>query len=217
MLSPLAAVLDPNGDDCIVCEDRLRCMELLPCGHFILCARCCAAVCASANPCCPICRTVIRSTVAIAQVCSDQIDSTATAAPAASSSDVMQQHHQQATHRCVCVLSLDRQQQVGHFPLLVCLMDATSRSTIADMVEKIHMLGAAIRTHILWGFVQRLVRSELYFLLLHVVEYEHHRHYPSSKLRRKYALCVALDMLNSMGKFLQFRALLLPKRCSRQR
>ena len=51
-----------EGDDdelmCVVCMERERTVFLQPCGHVILCSRCCDEVLAKSSLC-PICRTQV--------------------------------------------------------------------------------------------------------------------------------------------------------------
>ncbi|KAG1653270.1 hypothetical protein FOA52_002730 [Chlamydomonas sp. UWO 241] len=51
-------------DECIVCIDRPRSVTLLPCGHRVLCAACCADVrdVPKGNGLCPVCCEKIKST-----------------------------------------------------------------------------------------------------------------------------------------------------------
>ncbi|KAG1656123.1 hypothetical protein FOA52_007822 [Chlamydomonas sp. UWO 241] len=48
-------------DECTVCMDRPCSVTLLPCGHRVLCAACCAGV-RSGNGKCPVCRQGIERT-----------------------------------------------------------------------------------------------------------------------------------------------------------
>eukprot|EP00798_Chlamydomonas_sp_ICE-L_P026180 gene26180-biopygen20654 len=57
--------MEPSGGDddddelmCVVCMERERTVFLQPCGHVILCSRCCDEVLAKSSLC-PICRTLV--------------------------------------------------------------------------------------------------------------------------------------------------------------
>ncbi|KAG1659302.1 hypothetical protein FOA52_003658 [Chlamydomonas sp. UWO 241] len=51
-------------DECTVCMDQPRSVTLLPCGHRVMCAACCAGVRAG-NGTCPVCRQIIERTVTV--------------------------------------------------------------------------------------------------------------------------------------------------------
>jgi hypothetical protein len=49
---------------CIVCQDRKRCVIILPCRHLCLCTQCCSII-EREHGSCPVCRQDIRRTMKI--------------------------------------------------------------------------------------------------------------------------------------------------------
>lgn len=62
-------VRDPslNGSDtyCVICQERVKCILLLPCRHLCLCLECASELRHYYNDLCPICRTDIATTMKV--------------------------------------------------------------------------------------------------------------------------------------------------------
>ena len=52
-------------DECSVCMDAPASFAFIPCGHRIVCEKCCDSVCASDDARCPRCRESVSSTMRI--------------------------------------------------------------------------------------------------------------------------------------------------------
>jgi hypothetical protein len=62
---PTKVFTDENEPDCLICLDEHKEVVFVPCGHYCLCQNCIAKLTAihGAQRKCPVCRTVIQSTV----------------------------------------------------------------------------------------------------------------------------------------------------------